>query len=77
MRCEHPRWLVIWLVSIRRYRAYRLSQARRETTLTAATPDDLVAQIRQAEQAVRGAGAGPVTGGVTPGQGTGPSEAAT
>jgi hypothetical protein len=36
---------------MRRYRAYRLSRSRRDSALTAETPDDLAAQISRAEQA--------------------------
>jgi hypothetical protein len=51
LRHEHPGWVVLWLPLIQQYRAYRLSQARRETTLTAPLPGDLAAQISQAERA--------------------------
>jgi hypothetical protein len=45
---------VIWLAPIRKFRAYaRLPGARRDTALTAATPDGLADQIGQAEQAAR------------------------
>jgi hypothetical protein len=50
LRREFPAWLVIWLASTRRYRAYRLSWSRRDSALTAETPDELAAQIAQAEQ---------------------------
>ena len=74
LRCEHPGWVVVWLARIRRYRAYRLS-ARRPITLTAQTPDDLTAQIRQAGQGTRGLAAGPAADGTTPGPDTDPGEA--
>ena len=51
LRHEYPQWVVIWICSIRRYRAYRLSRSRRDSALTAETPDDLAAQISRAEQA--------------------------
>jgi len=51
LRRAHPRWVVIWLAPIARFRAYaRLPGARRDTALTAADP---AAQIGQAEQAAR------------------------
>ena len=53
LRREHPGWVVLWLDRTREYRAYRLTRARRDSVLTAATPGDLVAQIGQAEQAAR------------------------
>jgi hypothetical protein len=54
LRRDHPRWVVIWLAPIRKFRAYaRLPGARRDTALTASTPDGLAAQIGQAEQAAR------------------------
>jgi len=52
LRREHPRWVVIWLASIRQFRAYaRLPGTRRDTALTARTPAGLASQISQAEQA--------------------------
>jgi hypothetical protein len=51
LRREHPAWVVIWVASIHRYRAYRLSRSRRDSALTAETPDDLATQISRAEQA--------------------------
>jgi hypothetical protein len=51
LRREHPAWVVIWIAGTRQYRAYRLSRSRRDTALTAETPDDLAAQISRAEQA--------------------------
>jgi hypothetical protein len=54
LRRDHPRWVVIWLAPIRKYRAYaRLPGARRDTALTASTPAGLAAQIGQAELAAR------------------------
>jgi hypothetical protein len=69
LRREHPGWVVVWLARIRQYRAYRLS-ARRPITLTAQTPDDLAAQIRQAAQGTRDVTADPATVGTTPGPDT-------
>ena len=53
LRREHAGWVVIWLARLGQYRAYPLVQARRGTALTASTPADLAALIRQAEQAAR------------------------
>ena len=53
LRREHPRWVVIWVAQAGKYRAYRLSRARREAVLTADTPTGLAAQIEHAEQAER------------------------
>jgi hypothetical protein len=50
LRREHPGWVVIWLASTREYRAYRLSQARRDIALTAQVPEGLETQIRQVER---------------------------
>ena len=63
LRREHPAWLVIWLASARQYRAYRrASQARHERALCADTPDELAAQMAQAEQAKRTPRSTPRTG---------------
>jgi len=52
LRREYPRWVIIWLAPIQRFRAYgRLPGTRRDLTLTADNPDDLAAGITQAEQA--------------------------
>jgi hypothetical protein len=52
LRREHPRWIVIWLASVREYRAYaRMPGARRDTALTASTAEELNAKIIQAGQA--------------------------
>ena len=54
LRREYPRWVIIWLAPIQRFRAYaRLPGTRRDLTLTADTPTGLAAQIAQAEQADR------------------------
>ncbi|HUD80246.1 MAG TPA: hypothetical protein VMR00_20570 [Streptosporangiaceae bacterium] len=51
LRGDHPGWVVLWLSSIRQFRAYRLSQrARTPVTLTASDPAVLDAQITAAEQ---------------------------
>jgi hypothetical protein len=77
LRRENPGWLVIWLDRTQQYRAYRLSQRRRAGALTAATPDEMAAQISQAEQAAVGeVAAAHVTGMVVP-PATGPGGAAT
>jgi hypothetical protein len=52
LRRDHPKWIIIWLAPIRRFRGYaRLPGARRDTALTAATPAGLAGQIGRAEQA--------------------------
>jgi hypothetical protein len=52
LRQKHPAWVIIWLSRVGQYRAYRrFPGARRGTTLMAATPGDLAAQIVKAEQA--------------------------
>lgn len=51
LRREHPGWIVLWLAGMRQYRAYKVSRARRNATLTAGTPADLAAEISRAEQA--------------------------
>jgi hypothetical protein len=54
LRREHPKWVVVWLARIGCYRAYRrLPGARRDTALTARTPDELATQISHAEQPAR------------------------
>jgi hypothetical protein len=53
LRTAHRGWVVIWLASEARFRAYRrLPGARRDTALSAATASEIAAQITQAEQAV-------------------------
>ncbi len=52
LRAEHRGWVVIWLASEARFRAYRrLPGARRDTALSAATAIGMAAQITQTEQA--------------------------
>jgi hypothetical protein len=59
LRREHPKWIVIWLASAKQFRAYRrLPGARRDTTLSADKPEDLAAQITEAEQPLRPGGGG-------------------
>jgi hypothetical protein len=54
LRTEHRAWIVIWLAPEQCFRAYaRLSGARRDTALSAATSAELSCLISQAEQAVR------------------------
>ena len=58
LRHDRPGWAVIWLAEAGEFRAYRrLPGARRDTALSAATADDLAAQIEQAEQSARPAAA--------------------
>jgi hypothetical protein len=52
VRAEHRGWIVIWLAPENCYRAYRrLSGARRDTALSAATAAEMSTQIGQAERA--------------------------
>jgi hypothetical protein len=51
IRRAHPQWVVLWVAPAGQYRAHRLSRKRRDTILAATTPEDLTAQIEQAEQA--------------------------
>jgi hypothetical protein len=54
LRARHRGWVVVWLASMRQFRAYRrLPGARRDTALSAATAGGLAAQITAAEQAAR------------------------
>jgi hypothetical protein len=50
---DHPRWVTIWVARTGRYRAWPLFRAPPGTDLTATTPEDLTAQIREIEQASR------------------------
>jgi hypothetical protein len=51
LRREHAKWIVIWLASAKQFRAYRrMPGARRDTTLSASTPEDLAAQMSEAER---------------------------
>jgi hypothetical protein len=52
LRAGHRGWVVIWLASEARFRAYRrLPGARRDTALSAATAAEMAILIGQAEQA--------------------------
>jgi hypothetical protein len=52
LRGEHPSWVIVWLASIGRFRAYRrLPGARRDTALTDLSATGLASQITHAEQA--------------------------
>jgi hypothetical protein len=52
LRGEHSKWVIVWLTSIGRFRAYRrLPGARRDTALTDPTATGLAGQITGAEQA--------------------------
>ena len=54
LRQQWPKWVVIWLAPMQRFRAYRrLPGARRDTTLTAFTAADLGILIGQAEDSAR------------------------
>ena len=54
LRAEHRSWIIIWLAPERCFRAYRrLPGARRDTTISAATPGEMADLISQAEQAAR------------------------
>ena len=50
IRRERPGWVVIWLASVGRSRAYPLLRAPRGTVLTAATPEELAAQMDRIQQ---------------------------
>jgi hypothetical protein len=51
LRREHPQWIIIWLASLKQFRAYRrMPGARRDTALTASTSEELAAKIAEAEQ---------------------------
>ena len=52
LRSQFRGWIIIWLAREGCYKAYkRMPGARRDTALSAATADDMTAQIRQADQA--------------------------
>jgi hypothetical protein len=52
LRSQFRGWIVIWLARESCYRAYRrMPGARRDTALSAATPEDMAGQIRRAEHA--------------------------
>jgi hypothetical protein len=49
IRGERSGWVVIWLADAGCYRAYPLFRAPRGTAVTAATPDELAAQMDQVQ----------------------------
>jgi hypothetical protein len=51
IRRAHPKWAVLWVAPAHQYQAFRLSRRHRDAVITAATPERLAAQIKQAEQA--------------------------
>jgi hypothetical protein len=52
LRRRHPGWVIAWAAQVAGFRAdRRLPGARRDTAVSAATADDLSAQISQAERA--------------------------
>jgi hypothetical protein len=53
IRRQHPRWVVIWAAGTGRYHAWPLFRAPRGTALTAQEPAELVAQMKDVEQAAR------------------------
>jgi hypothetical protein len=54
LRREYPGWVVIWLAAFAEFRAYRrMPGARHVTVLTAATSQEIAAQIDQAQRAAR------------------------
>jgi hypothetical protein len=53
IRREHPGWVVIWVARTGRYHAYPLFRTPRGTAVTAATPDELAAQMDRIRQAAR------------------------
>jgi hypothetical protein len=50
IRGDRSGWVVIWMASAGCYRAYPLFRAPRGTAVTAATPDELTAQMDQVQQ---------------------------
>jgi len=51
LRPGHPGWVIIWLSPARKYRAYkRLPGARRDTALTADTPEELSVAMTEADR---------------------------
>jgi len=51
VRRAHPRWAVLWAAQASQYQAFRLSRRHRDAVLAAATPEELTAQIEDAERA--------------------------
>jgi hypothetical protein len=55
LRRRHRGWAIVWAPQVAEFRAYRrLPGSRRDTAVSAATADDLSAQISQAERAREG-----------------------
>lgn len=51
LRSARPHWVIIWLAPAGEFRAYRrLPGTRRDTTVSAATAEDLAEAIQHAEQ---------------------------
>jgi hypothetical protein len=51
LRGQHSGWVIIWLAPAAEFRAYRrLPGTRHDTTVAAATADDLATAVSQAEQ---------------------------
>ena len=53
LRCQHPRWIVLWIPRTGRYHGYPL-YTQRPVILTAGQPAELAALMEQAEQAAAG-----------------------
>jgi hypothetical protein len=53
IRCERPRWVVIWYGRNDEYRARPLFRAPLGTVVAAASPEELTAQMDAVEQAAR------------------------
>lgn len=57
LRREHRGWAVVWQATFAEFRAYRhLPGTQGMTVLTAATSQEIAAQIREAERAVASTG---------------------
>jgi hypothetical protein len=53
MRRQHPGFVVIWVASLGRFRAWPLIRAPRGTVLTAQAPGELTIQMERLEQVAR------------------------
>jgi hypothetical protein len=53
VRQQYPDWVVIWIARTGQFRAYPKFRALRGTAPTAQTPEELGAQMEQAERAAR------------------------
>jgi hypothetical protein len=51
LRNEHPQWVIIWVSETSQYHAYPLFRTRRDISVRAAEPADLIAQLSKFEQA--------------------------